>query len=78
MERRLAYPVPEASAVVGFSEREGWRRVAAGDWLTVKCGRITLVLAVTLEDWLRRKLLEQNPDRATEQTIPVGSNRRPV
>jgi hypothetical protein len=79
-ERRLAYRIPEASALVGLSEREGWRRVAAGDWPTVKCGRVTLVLAVTIEDWLWRKLLEQNPDadRATELTISLGTNRHPV
>jgi hypothetical protein len=58
---RLAYRVPEASALVGLSAREGWRRVAAGDWPSVKCGRVTLVPAAALEDWLRRKLDEQSP-----------------
>src|SRR5260221_823846 len=44
-DMRLAYRVAEASAMVGLSEREGWRRIAAGDWPSVKCGRVTLVTA---------------------------------
>lgn len=61
---RLAYRVAEASALLGLSEREGWRRVAAGDWPSVKCGRVTLVPAGALEEWLRRKLDEQSPATA--------------
>ena len=60
---RLAYRVAEASALIGISEREGWRRVAAGDWPVVKCGRVTLIPAGALEEWLRRKSDEQNPAR---------------
>lgn len=59
-DMRLAYRVAEASAMVGLSEREGWRRVAAGEWRSVKCGRVTLVPAAALEDWLCRKLDEQS------------------
>jgi predicted DNA-binding transcriptional regulator AlpA len=58
---RLAYRVPEASALVGLSAREGWRRVAAGDWPSIKCGRVTLVPAAGIEEWLRRKLDERSP-----------------
>jgi hypothetical protein len=56
----MVYRVAEASALVGLSEREGWRRVACGDWASVKCGRVTLIPAVALENWLRR-LDEQYP-----------------
>ena len=57
---RLAYRVAEASALVGISKREGWRRVAAGDWPSLKCGRATLIPADAIEEWLRRKCDEQN------------------
>jgi excisionase family DNA binding protein len=60
---RLAYRVAEASALIGISEREGWRRVAAGDWQFVKCGRVTLIPAAALEEWLRRKSDEQLASR---------------
>jgi len=57
---RLAYRVAEASALVGISKREGWRRVAAGEWPSLKCGRATLIPADAIEEWLRRKCDEQN------------------
>ena len=70
---RLAYRVPEASALVGLSVREGWRKVAAGEWPSIKCGRVTLVPAAALEDWLRQKLEEHSP---TPRQSPQAFERR--
>jgi hypothetical protein len=64
--------------MVGLSEREGWRRVAAGDWPSVKCGRVTLVPAIALEEWLGRKLDERSGTSFAVGTRNVRPGRRTV
>jgi excisionase family DNA binding protein len=50
---KLAYRVAEAAQATGLGERTLWRAIATGDLPAVKHGRATLILATTLEAWLR-------------------------
>jgi excisionase family DNA binding protein len=50
---RLAYRVAEAAQATGLGERTIWRAIATGELPAVKHGRATLILAATLETWLR-------------------------
>jgi len=56
---RLAYRVAEAAAATGLGERTIWRAVATGSLPVVKHGRATLILAASLEAWLRAQ--EETP-----------------
>jgi hypothetical protein len=56
---RRGYRVSEASAQYGFSERQGWRLVATGEWPAIRVGRATIITAGALEEWERRKLSEE-------------------
>jgi excisionase family DNA binding protein len=50
---RLAYRAAEAAAVTGLGERTIWRAIATGSLPAIRHGRATLILASTLEAWLR-------------------------
>jgi excisionase family DNA binding protein len=72
MTSRIAFRVTEAAQATGLGERTIWRAIATGDLPAVKHGRATLILATTLEAWLRGQEMSLangcNPARLAEGT----------
>ncbi|MGH2517489.1 MAG: helix-turn-helix domain-containing protein [Ktedonobacterales bacterium] len=61
MRDKLLLSVDEASELIGFSGRQGWRFVASGDLFSVKRGRRRLVPRQAVDEFVRLLLLSGGP-----------------
>ena len=71
---RLAYRVAEAAEAIGLGERSLWRAISTGSLPVVRHGRATLILAETLEAWLRDQQVDRGADCPT--ATPMVSSQR--
>lgn len=66
---RLTLSVGEAAHVVGISERQVYRLIAAGDLPTVRFGRRVLIRVCDLEDLLASRAAQTQATSAAERTL---------
>jgi excisionase family DNA binding protein len=62
MTAPMALRPREAARALGVSERWLWEQTKAGEIPFTKVGRVTLYPRAMLEEWLRRRAAQQQPE----------------
>lgn len=62
MTEPMALRPREAARALGVSERWLWEQTKAGEIPCTKVGRVTLYPREMLEEWLRRRAAQQQPE----------------
>ena len=62
MTAPIALRPREAARALGVSERWLWEQTKAGEIPCTKIGRVTLYPREMLEEWLRRRAAQQQPE----------------
>lgn len=62
MAAPMALRPREAARALGVSERWLWEQTKAGEIPCTKVGRVTLYPREMLEEWLRRRAAQQQPE----------------
>jgi len=62
MTASIALRPREAARALGVSERWLWEQTKAGEIPCTKVGRVTLYPREMLEEWLRRRAMQQQPE----------------
>lgn len=62
MTAPMALRPREAARALGVSERWLWEQTKAGEIPSTKVGRVTLYPREMLEEWLRRRATQQQPE----------------
>lgn len=62
MTEPMALRPREAARALGVSERWLWDQTKAGEIPCTKVGRVTLYPREMLEEWLRRRAAQQQPE----------------
>ncbi|MFN9368658.1 MAG: helix-turn-helix domain-containing protein [Planctomycetia bacterium] len=62
MTAPMALRPREAARALGVSERWLWEQTKAGEIPCTKVGRVTLYPREMLEEWLRRRAMQQQPE----------------